>query len=151
MNTSTNKTMFLGYAFERISQSQTIEYIEKLLYKHKQDNKPKYVSTVNLDFLTQSIGFGDKDSANSELDRCLKQSDMIVADGMPIVWLSRLFGIPLPERVTGSDLLIQLCQYSNDNGLKLYFIGGTEETLDILKNILKRQYPNPNYKCKRIK
>lgn len=50
-------------------------------------------------------------------------ADWIVADGMPLVWFSRLVGRPLPERVTGADLLPALCQEAAKKGLSVYFFG----------------------------
>ena len=53
-----------------------------------------WIITLNLDQLRQI-------NQNSELKRLINAADLIVADGMPLVWVSRLVGSPLPERVAG--------------------------------------------------
>lgn len=50
---------------------------------------------------------------------------MITADGMPLVWLSKfLLGKSLPERVTGADLLVSVCQAASESGVSIAFVGG---------------------------
>lgn len=48
-----------------------------------------------------------------------------IADGMPIVWASRLQGTPLPERVAGSDAFVRLCQVAAASGIPVLMIGGS--------------------------
>jgi N-acetylglucosaminyldiphosphoundecaprenol N-acetyl-beta-D-mannosaminyltransferase len=50
--------------------------------------------------------------------------DLSIADGMPIVWVSRLLGAPLPERVAGSDLVPLLLERAALRGWRVYFLGG---------------------------
>jgi N-acetylglucosaminyldiphosphoundecaprenol N-acetyl-beta-D-mannosaminyltransferase len=58
---------------------------------------------------------------------------------MPLVWFSRLIGDKLPERVTGSDLLPELCRMAEKKSLKVFFLGGTEDvTPKAIENLLKR-------------
>ena len=56
------------------------------------------VATVNLDFLVQA-------QRRAELREILRTSDLNIADGMPVIWLSKLMGRPLPGRTAGSDLV----------------------------------------------
>jgi N-acetylglucosaminyldiphosphoundecaprenol N-acetyl-beta-D-mannosaminyltransferase len=56
--------------------------------------------------------------------RALDAAWMRLADGMPIVWASRLLGRPLPERVTGSDLLPALCALAAGQGYSVFLCGG---------------------------
>ncbi len=51
------------------------------------------------------------------------QADLSVADGMPLVWASRLLGTPLPERVAGSDLVGPLLELAGQRGWRVYFLG----------------------------
>jgi len=54
---------------------------------------------------------------------------MVVADGAPLVWASRLGGLRLPERVAGSDLVRPLCAAAARDGLSVFLLGTTLETL----------------------
>lgn len=57
------------------------------------------------------------------------QADYIFADGMPIVWASRLMQHPLPERVTGADLFVAMCDKAIERKWRVVLLGGrpTEE------------------------
>jgi N-acetylglucosaminyldiphosphoundecaprenol N-acetyl-beta-D-mannosaminyltransferase len=70
---------------------------------------------------------------NMQSDKALYESvvsaDIINADGLPLVWVSKLFGKPLPERVTGVDLMHHLVQLACKKGYKIYFLGATDEVL----------------------
>ncbi|ROT44763.1 capsular biosynthesis protein [Pusillimonas sp. NJUB218] len=59
-----------------------------------------------------------------DLKALYKQADYIFADGMPIVWASRLLKHPLPERVTGADLLVSMCEAAVEKQWKVALLGG---------------------------
>jgi len=76
--------------------------------------------------------------SNPEFRRSYIEADYLLADGMPLVWFSRLIGDKLPERVAGSDLLPELCRMAEKKLLKVFFLGGTEEvTPKAVENLLK--------------
>jgi N-acetylglucosaminyldiphosphoundecaprenol N-acetyl-beta-D-mannosaminyltransferase len=54
----------------------------------------------------------------------LADATVVVADGMPLVWASRLAGTPLPERVPGSSLIWSLSYHLGRAGRSAYLIGG---------------------------
>ena len=64
-------------------------------------SEPFLLSTANLNFLVTS-------RSDSEFRESLLDSDLCTADGMPIVWIARLLGLPIENRVSGSDLFEEL-------------------------------------------
>jgi len=58
------------------------------------------------------------------LARAYARADLVLADGMPLVWTSRLLGTPLPERVAGSDLAEPLLAWAAQQGWRVYLLGG---------------------------
>jgi N-acetylglucosaminyldiphosphoundecaprenol N-acetyl-beta-D-mannosaminyltransferase len=58
--------------------------------------------------------------------------DLILADGQPLVWASRLFGCPLPERVAGCTLMQRLMERAAAYQLRVYFLGARQEVLQRL-------------------
>src|SRR5262245_47821505 len=56
-----------------------------------------------------------------------EHSNLVIADGMPLVWLARLMGCPLPGRVAGSDLLLPLMQLASRRRWRVYLLGSTPE------------------------
>lgn len=71
-----------------------------------------------------------------------KEAAFVLPDGKPLSVYSRNHGFADAERVTGPDLMLEL--FKRDNGLRHYFYGSTEETLSMLREKLKEQYPNLN-------
>jgi len=59
-----------------------------------------------------------------ELRELVRAADVLVADGMPIVWASKLLRTPLPERVSGADLVWSLAGRAASEGRSLYLLGG---------------------------
>ena len=89
---------------------------------------PKVVATVNVDFVANAVPWRPWRKGGELLDG-LRKADMVTADGMPIVALSRLLRDPLPERVAGSDLTPAICRACAAEGLRFHVLGGTPEVL----------------------
>lgn len=68
-------------------------------------------------------------------------ADYLFADGMPLVWASRLFHQPLPERVTGSDLTVALCEQATRHGWRIAMLGGMPGQEATLKARFAKTYP----------
>jgi len=78
-----------------------------------------FATTPNLNFLIAS----QRDAAFRD---AVIASDLSLADGMPLVWMARLLGIPLPERVAGSSLFESLRGDVAHPPLSVYFFGGPQ-------------------------
>ncbi len=121
-----------GYLFNNYS---TPELAAKIMEHVKKDNKILWqIVTVNMDFI-------DRAKRDEELRYIIKSSNIVTADGMPIIWVSKLFGKPLKERVTGSDLTPILIKEAEKNEVPLFFLGGTIKENEIAIKNLKRDYP----------
>jgi N-acetylglucosaminyldiphosphoundecaprenol N-acetyl-beta-D-mannosaminyltransferase len=75
------------------------------------------VFTPNVDHVVKAEHHADFRRAYSRADLCL-------ADGMPLVWASRLLGSPLPEKVSGSDLMLPLMRLAAERRWRVYLLGG---------------------------
>ncbi|MEM1355070.1 MAG: WecB/TagA/CpsF family glycosyltransferase [Planctomycetota bacterium] len=76
-----------------------------------------WVITANLDHLCRA----KRDAAYRTM---LAEADLVVADGMPLIWASRLRGKPLPERVAGSSMVEPLVKRMADSGRSVFLLGG---------------------------
>ena len=65
---------------------------------------------------------------------------MRFADGMPIVWVSRLLKVPLPERVTGADLLPAIVSLTATKGVRTFFLGGLPSVAEKAKGVLCERF-----------
>lgn len=69
-------------------------------------------------------------------------ADLIVTDGMPLVWMQKLQGEKSATRVRANDLMILLCEYAAKNGLSVGFYGGKQEVIDAIKNRAQKELPD---------
>src|SRR6185369_15310137 len=120
----------LGVPFDNVSISQTIDLIEQMVAS----GRPHYLATANVDFLVQA-------SKDVELRRILFDAHLVICDGTPLVWASRLLGNPLPERVAGSDLVPLLIRVAAQRNYRIFFLGGTPESTTLALEKIKVQYP----------
>ncbi|MBO4273257.1 WecB/TagA/CpsF family glycosyltransferase [Microbispora triticiradicis] len=75
------------------------------------------------------------------LRELIHAAELAVADGMPLVWASRLLGCPLPERVTGADLIWSLTGAAAARGLPVYLIGGPPGVAEAARDALCGRHP----------
>lgn len=78
---------------------------------------------------------------DAELRAAYARADLVVPDGMPVVWASRLLGTPAKERVTGADLMPRLCAIAARNGLKVFLLGGAEGVAERARDNLVQADP----------
>jgi N-acetylglucosaminyldiphosphoundecaprenol N-acetyl-beta-D-mannosaminyltransferase len=75
------------------------------------------------------------------LHRLVEQCDLITADGQAVVWASRLLGDPLPTRVAGIDLMLELLALAERRGYRVYFLGARAEVLERAVARIRRRHP----------
>jgi N-acetylglucosaminyldiphosphoundecaprenol N-acetyl-beta-D-mannosaminyltransferase len=92
------------------------------------------VVTVNLDFLSIA-------RRQERFRETINRSDLAVADGMPLVWLARLRGAPLPQRVTGVDLVVESCRIAARGGKGVFLLGAAPGVAQAAGAELQRRHP----------
>ncbi len=95
---------------------------------------PQLVVTPNVDHI---VGI----ERDPEFAAAYARASLRVADGAPLVFLSRLLGTPLPERVTGVDLTEELLAACEDTGRSVFFLGGTSQSLGQALDVIRRDHP----------
>lgn len=71
----------------------------------------------------------------------INSADLVVPDGVPLVWGMRVLGGKKATRVAGTELTLLLCKYAAENNIAVGFYGSTEKVLAPLKNNLKQIFP----------
>ena len=107
----------LGVPFDNITKAEAIQSIEQMVASRQ----PHYLVTPNVDFLVQA-------REDVELRRILFEAHLVLCDGTPLVWASRLLGNPLPERVAGADIVPLLIGVAEQKGYRLFLLGATPES-----------------------
>jgi N-acetylglucosaminyldiphosphoundecaprenol N-acetyl-beta-D-mannosaminyltransferase len=78
---------------------------------------------------------------DEQLRRAVLGAHMILADGMSVVWASRVLRKRLPERVTGIDLMTEMLRRGQQRGYRIYFLGATDEVLQATVEHVNELYP----------
>jgi N-acetylglucosaminyldiphosphoundecaprenol N-acetyl-beta-D-mannosaminyltransferase len=76
-----------------------------------------------------------------EFARKVNAADLIVTDGMPIVWMQKLQGKKDASRVRANDVMILLCSYAEKNNLSVGFYGGKQEVIDEIVERARKDHP----------
>lgn len=79
---------------------------------------------------------------NERLRRIMEEADLVTTDGLPLVWVLRKQGFRHIERVTGTDLTLQLCHIAAKEKKPVYFYGGSSETIHRLKIFISKRFPS---------
>lgn len=120
-----------GVKLHSVTERQCIDHVISEL----DAGRGGVVVTPNLDHLRRCV----KDLNFGAL---VAEADLVVADGMPLVWASRLQGTPLPERVAGSNLISSLSAAAADRGRSIFLLGGAEGTAEGAAQLLCQRHPN---------
>jgi N-acetylglucosaminyldiphosphoundecaprenol N-acetyl-beta-D-mannosaminyltransferase len=122
--------VLFGVPFHDVTFDETVAWaVERM-----KSGRPAYIATANVDFLMQAW-------RDPELQRILLEADLVLADGMPIVWSSGRFGPRLRQRVTGSDLAPMLAAACEREGLRIFLLGGAPGVAMAAAQVLKARHP----------
>ena len=113
-----------------MTSGSVVDYVRSAL----RDGAGGRIVTPNVDHLYQA-------ELDAECRRLLESADLRVADGMPLVWASRLQGAGLAARVAGSDLVWDLSELARDEGVPLVLIGGTDDSVHLAAEGLRQHAP----------
>jgi N-acetylglucosaminyldiphosphoundecaprenol N-acetyl-beta-D-mannosaminyltransferase len=72
----------------------------------------------------------------------VNDADIVIPDGMPLVWMQKLQGRKDANRVRANDLMMSLMQYAADNGMKVGFYGGMPAVIEAIKKRAASELPN---------
>ena len=116
--------------FDAVSLDETVSSIVDFIKAGERG----YLCTVNVAILMMM-------RENPRLQSFVDKAAFVVADGQPIIWASRLMKNPLPERVTGVDLVEELAERAATEKLPIYLLGATKDVVAEVAERLTRRYP----------
>ena len=126
-----NKDKFLNTYINNITMDETVQNIEQMI----QNGQKAYVTPINVDVVMKM----EKDEKLKEI---IDNAHIVLTDGKPLIWISKLKNNPIKEKVSGSDLVPQLCELSNKKGYTIFILGGKEGIAEIAKKNLEKEYSN---------
>ena len=137
---SNDSIIVLGIPIDNQTMDETISSIFGMVDDYAADGRARQVATVNVDFVVNTLSWRLKNIRHPELLDILRRADLVTADGMPLVWISRLLGVPLKERVTGADLTPKLAEEAAKRQKSIFFLGGKGDVGQKAAHVLKHRY-----------
>ncbi len=120
----------MGCKVDNLNMEETLGVVEGFIHA----GTPHQHVVVNVDKIVKA-------SRDPALRQIINDCDLINADGMPVVWASRLLGKPLKERVTGVDLFEALMAQAATKGWRVYLLGAREEVVSGVARLYPARYP----------
>lgn len=119
-----------GWRFAAMTELRVINHI----LSESQSGRGGWLVTANLDHLRRL-------TCDEEFATLCRQANFLVADGMPLIWASRVQGTPLPERVAGSSLVSTLSRAAAEQGRSVFLLGGDPGTAEGAARVLQDRCP----------
>jgi len=119
-----------GLPLARLTYHETLDEVDRLIRR----GRPAFFITANLHYAMLT-------SRHQRLRSVNDQAAFLVADGMPLVWYSRLVGRALPQRVAGSDLIYMLFERAAEQGHRVFLLGGAAGVAEEVARIAGERYP----------
>lgn len=124
------KQPLLNTFINNVTMSETVEAIEQMIAA----DKKSYVVAINVDVVM-------KIEADPYLKKIVDDADMVLVDGKPLVWISKLHEKPLKAKISGSDLVPLLCEISAKKGYSIFIIGGKDGIAAQARQRLEQKLP----------
>lgn len=121
---------FMNTEIDNYTMDEAVEAIDQLIGQ----NKNGYVVTPNIDHIV-------KLETNTELQQIYQDADIILTDGKPMIWISKFYGNPIKEKVSGSDLFPRLCGLAAKKGYRVFLLGAAEGVAVKAAENLQKKFP----------
>lgn len=121
----------LGIPIDRMTLNECVQILESYI----PERVPRQLVVVNAAKIVKARW-------DLELRQIIDSADLIGADGVPIVWASRLLGDPLPGRVNGTDLMEALVALAAAKGYRIYLLGSKPAIIEKTARKFQEQFPN---------
>jgi len=131
-NTRRSSFHVLGVRVDAVQIPDTIAQMEEWI---RERGKGHYIAVTGMHGVTEA-------QHDDGFKHVLNSADLVVPDGMPLVWLGRLRGFPVRRRVYGPELMMTFCQEMASKGYRHFFFGGTTDLAKKLSESLRRRIPS---------
>lgn len=126
------KKFLLGVGFSDLTQTEVLEYI---LQNIKKKTEKFFIVTPNPEILILA-------NSNAEYKKVLNSAKLALADGVGVIWASKVLRKGIREKIPGVDLIENLCKRSEDWPITASFLGGKPGIAEKTAECLQRRYPS---------
>lgn len=120
-----------GVRFSDLTRDELCERIERVV----RADAHMYIVTANVDHIVRC-------QTDPLFRDAYNNAGTVVCDGKPLIWMSRLFGMPLKEKLSGSDLVGDLSEFAAKSGLSVYFFGAADGVAAKTAENLQQRIPD---------
>lgn len=128
-----DRIKFMNIEIDNVTMKEALHEINSLVKKRGK----AYSVTPNVDHIM-------KLQTDKEFVEIYKKADLILCDGKPLVWISKLYGTPIKAKVSGSDLFPRLCALAAKKSYKMYFLGAGPGVAEKAAASLRKRYKGLN-------
>ncbi len=121
----------LGVAFDAMQIPDVIDQMRQWIAWRQ---ACRYIAVAGMHGITEA-------RHNAEFRKAVADADLVVADGMPVVWLGRLRGHSMPRRVYGPELMLRFCKETAIAGYRHYLLGGAPGVPEQLARSIEKVCP----------
>jgi len=125
--------VLLGVPIHAITMEETLAWVQAAI----EARTPKQICTANPEFIITA-------QEDAEFKAILNRADLVIPDGVGLLWAARQLGERLPERVAGSDLVVQLAERGAKQGWRIFFLGAAEGVAARAAQALQACFPGFN-------
>lgn len=125
----------LGARVDQVDMVQSLCHIQQYIELFHKDGRNHHVITLNAEIIYQA-------QSNAELMKVINAADLVTPDGAGVLWAAQKLGQPLKERVTGIDLMTQICKQAYHNKWRIYLLGGKPNVAAEAAEGMKDAFPS---------
>lgn len=125
------KQPLLNTYVNSVTMDEAVESIEAMIAS----GKKSYVVAINVDVVI-------KIEEDPYLKEITDKADMVLVDGVPLVWIAKAHKKPVKEKVSGSDLVPKLCETAAQKGYSIFILGGKDGVAAQAQKKLEETYPD---------
>jgi N-acetylglucosaminyldiphosphoundecaprenol N-acetyl-beta-D-mannosaminyltransferase len=122
----------LGVPVDAVQIGDVIRRMEQWICRK---DASRYIAVTNVNNIVEA-------QRSRSYKQTLDSADMVIPDGMPLVWVGRRRGFGMPRRVCGPDLFATFCRETHQKGYTHFFYGGAPGAPEELALVLKKQFPD---------
>ena len=120
---------FLNTCVDNLTMQEAVDKVEQLIKK----DGCSYVVTPNLDHIVAL-------ESDQEFAEIYSKADLILTDGKPLIWISKLMKNPIKEKISGSDFFPKMCEMCAEKGYSIFILGAAEGIADKAAENLCKKY-----------
>ena len=125
-----SRIRFMNIEIDNLSMDEAIDSIDRLI-----NERHRYVVTPNVDHIVKL----DNDA---EFRKVYENADLILTDGKPLIWISKLYGTPIREKISGSDIFPKVCELANKKHYAMYLLGAGKGVAEVAAKNIVNEYDN---------